>query len=192
MTLNQTLVNLAIKSGAYKAEVIPQKQVVLSESFYDICKSNTCGQFGRNFMCPPDVGEVSLLMEKVRAYPHVLIYQTVSQLEDSFDWEGMQAAGKHHVQLSQRLKAELTPFLPQGSLHLSRGGCGLCEVCAKTEDLPCRFPADAMPSVESHGVDVYNTVKDTPLKYINGPNTVTFFGMICFKENGYAPADNPA
>ena len=38
------------------------------------------------------------------------------------------------------------------------------------------------PSLEGYGVDVYNTTKDTPLKYINGQNTVTYFGMILFSE----------
>jgi hypothetical protein len=39
-----------------------------------------------------------------------------------------------------------------------------------------------LASVESYGVDVYKTTKDTNLKYINGPNTVTFFGLVLFKE----------
>ena len=43
-----------------------------------------------------------------------------------------------------------------------------------------RFPERALPSVESYGIDVYNTVKGTELKYINGPNTVTYFGMVFF------------
>ena len=36
--------------------------------------------------------------------------------------------------------------------------------------------------MEGAGVDVYNTVKDTPLRYINGQNTVTYFGMVLFGE----------
>ena len=46
---------------------------------------------------------------------------------------------------------------------------------------PCRHPDKALASLEGSGVDVYNTTKDTPLKYINGQNTVTFFGMVLWE-----------
>ena len=39
--------------------------------------------------------------------------------------------------------------------------------------------------MEGAGIDVYNTVKDTPLKYINGANTVTYFGLVLFEENDH-------
>ena len=31
-------------------------------------------------------------------------------------------------------------------------------------------------------MDVYNTSKHTPLKYINGANTITYFGRVLFQE----------
>ena len=71
-------------------------------------------------------------------------------------------------------------------LHLTCCGCRLCEKCAKVTGEPCRFPEKALPSLEAYGVDVYNTTKDTDLKYINGQNTVTFFGMVLFRENDNA------
>lgn len=39
--------------------------------------------------------------------------------------------------------------------------------------------------MEGAGIDVYNTTKDTPLKYINGADTVTYFGIVLFEENDY-------
>ena len=43
--------------------------------------------------------------------------------------------------------------------------------------------------MEACGVDVYNTTRETPLKYINGQNTVTYFGMVLFREGAYAETD---
>ncbi|MDD4081490.1 MAG: DUF2284 domain-containing protein [Eubacteriales bacterium] len=177
MPIDERLIQAALDAGAAKAAVIPGGRVVLSSEFRDICRSNACGKYGSCYMCPPDVGEIEGLMDKVRAYPRALLYQSISPLEDSFDFEGMEAAGQSHVGLSQRLEAELKALLPPGYLHLSCGGCRLCDTCLKPEGLPCRYPDEAMASVESYGVDVYNTVKDTELKYINGQNTVTYFGM---------------
>ena len=119
-------------------------------------------------------------MEKIRSYSHALWYQSVSPLEDSFDFEGMMEAGRSHALLSVRLQEKIAPLVGENFLHLSCGGCHLCETCAKVEGEPCRMPDKALPSLEGYCVDVYNTTKDTPLKYINGQNTVTYFGMILF------------
>ena len=45
---------------------------------------------------------------------------------------------------------------------------------------PCRHPDRALASLESYGMDVYNTTRSTPLQYINGANTVTYFGMVLY------------
>jgi predicted metal-binding protein len=118
-------------------------------------------------------------MNEVRSYQHGLLYQTISEIEDSFDIEGMQDAGRRHVLVSQRLEAFLMLELGK-HLHLSCGGCRLCERCAKLDGLPCRDPERAMPSMEGYGIDVYNTCKPTELKYINGQNTVTYFGIVLY------------
>lgn len=170
----------ALQSGAVKATVISQERIVLSREFYDICKSNACGNFGACWMCPPDIGPIDALMERVRSYPLALIYQTIGKLEDSFDIEGMTAAARNHARVSQKVQAAIAPLAGEDCFHLSCGGCNLCERCAKRDGEPCRMPGRALMPMEGAGVDVYNTVKDTPLKYINGQNTVTYFGMVLF------------
>ncbi|MBP3655063.1 MAG: DUF2284 domain-containing protein [Clostridia bacterium] len=172
----QALIDAAVRLGAAKAVIIPAEQVVLSAEFRKICESNSCGRYGRCWMCPPEIGDIEPLMEQVRGYRYGLLYQTISELEDSFDIEGMFEAGAAHAQLSQRI--EKSGLLPQDHLHLTCGGCRLCERCAKADGEPCRYPQDALPSMEGYGIDVYNTTKGTPLKYINGSNTVTYFGIV--------------
>ena len=131
-------------------------------------------------MCPPELPSAVDVMAKIRSYEHVLWYQTVSPLEDSFDIEGMMSAKDNHVLLSHRLRKQTQSLLPEDTLHLSCGGCHLCPTCAKEDGEPCRMPEKAMSSLEGYCVDVYNTTKDTELKYINGQNTVTYFGAILF------------
>lgn len=176
---HQEMIEIALDAGALKATVIDTDSIVLSATFRDICTSNGCGMYGRCWMCPPDIGDIEPLMAKVHGYKHGLLYQTVADIEDSFDIEGMQDAGKRHVMVSQRLEAFLMLQLDK-HLHLSCGGCRLCERCAKLDGLPCRDPERAMPSMEGYGIDVYNTCKPTELKYINGQNTVTYFGIVLF------------
>ncbi|MBR6739563.1 MAG: DUF2284 domain-containing protein [Clostridia bacterium] len=178
--LFESLSERALSLGAYKAAVIPVSEVTLDASFRDMCKANLCGAYGRNWTCPPHVGEIDELMELIRSYGYVLVYQTVSELEDSFDIEGMEAASVRHAELGFALRNELSDQPLLRPLHLSAGGCRLCHVCAKADDLPCRFPERAMASLEAHGINVSELAKASGMKYINGQNTVTYFGGVFF------------
>ena len=156
----ERLIQTALDCGATGADMVGQDGVIMDPSFRSFCEENICGMYGRCYMCPPDIGPVEELIAQVRSFDRGLLYQTVSPLEDSFDIEGMR----------------------EDALHLTVGGCGLCPQCAKPMGQPCRHPERALPSLESHGIDVYNTTRSTSLRYVNGPNTVTYFGLILFRE----------
>lgn len=178
----EKLLQTVLECGATKAAVIDRSAIVLSATFRDICKSNSCGGYGRYWVCPPDNGDIEELMEKVRSFPVGILYQTVGEIEDSYDFEGMTEVGADHKKLSQRIRRAIAPMMDVEYLHLSSGGCNLCEKCAKLTNEPCRHPAEALSSMEGYGIDVFNTTKSTELKYINGANTVTYFGIVLFKE----------
>ena len=171
-----------LQAGATKAAYIGREAFVLSPSFRDICREGGCGKYGRCWMCPPDIGTIEDNMAQALGFREGLLYQTIGEIEDSFDLEGMEEAGKNHARVTQRIRQEVLPGFPAGSLLLSCGGCGLCPRCARLEDLPCRHPEEAVPSLEGYGFDVYRTSQGTELHYINGANTVTFFGMVLFSE----------
>ena len=180
--LENRLVEAALEAGAAKAAVIRQSQIVLSADFRKICEGNGCGNYGRCWACPPFRGDIQANMQEIRSFSKGMIYQSIGRIEDSFDIEGMAACAGEHAQLSQRLGQRLRPLLPGRTLHLSCGGCRLCPRCACADGQPCRQPDRALGSLEGYGVDVYLTVRDTPLKYCNGPDTVTFFGMVLWGE----------
>lgn len=173
------LISKALSSGAHKATVIKTENIVLSRTFRDICASNGCGIYGKCWMCPPDIGEIDELMEKVRSFEYGLLYQTVYQIEDSFDIEGMSLSSVLHAKVCQEVEENLKETLG-AHLHLGCGGCHLCKRCAKLDGLPCRMPEKAIPPMEGYGIDVGATTRPTELKYINGENTVTFFGIVLF------------
>ena len=173
---------LAVSLGFDRAQWIDGDQIVLNRAFRDQCAANACGMYGRCWMCPPDVGEIDALMEELRRYPGGILYQSVFALEDSFDFEGMQEGGRRHSERSRLLDAALREKGFEGFVHLSKGGCGVCSPCAKASGEPCRFPEKALPSLEAYGVNVSATVKNTSMNYINGVNTVTYFGLVLMKE----------
>lgn len=115
-------------------------------------------------------------MERIRACGEGVLYQSVAALEDSFDFEGMMAAAHAHAKLGKRIEKALTG---RGSyLHFGAGGCHICRKCTAPEGKPCRHPDKMLPALEGCGVDVYHAAKAAGLNYINGPNTVTYFGLV--------------
>ena len=151
-----------------------------------MCASNACGNYGRCWMCPPDIGPIDELMAQVKTYDTALVYQTVGQLEDSYDFEGMMDAAADHNRLVQFIREYLSPasFGEEFSaiLHLGAGGCHVCETCAKKTGEPCRFPDKALPSLEAYGINVSKLASAAGMKYINGQNTVTYFGAVLLRR----------
>ena len=178
------MTTLALSLGAFRAAVIPVSDVETDASFRDMCASNVCGNYGRNWMCPPDAGDIHDLMAELRTYSYALVYQTVSELEDSFDFEGMVEAKRRTYPLAQSMREIFKNCGIKKVLHLGAGGCGVCKSCAKQTGEPCRFPEKAMPSLEAYGFNVSALAKSAGMKYINGQNTVTYFGAVLFSLDG--------
>ena len=170
-----------LQLGAFRAKVIGASAVETDASFRTLCESNACGLYGKCWTCPPDIGQIDVLMAQLRAYSHVLVYQTVGQLEDSYDFEGMMDAGKNHNRIAQSLCSVVAEGGITDPLHLGAGGCRVCPVCAKRTGEACRHPELRMSSLEAYGINVSRLAVKADMKYINGSNTVTYFGAVFFK-----------
>lgn len=168
--------------GASGAAFLNQSDIVTSSHFRDICRKNTCGNYNRCYKCPPDAGDIQELIAEVRKYHKGILYQTIHDIEDSFDIEGMAEAAKAHTQCCQAIEAAAADRYVEGFLHLSAGGCNLCDRCGKRDSIPCRHPGQALPSLEAYGINVHDTAENVRLPYINGVNTITYFGAVLYQE----------
>ena len=181
MVDTEQLIQIALAFGADRAAIIEEKDIVTNPAFREMCAANRCRTYGKCYMCPPDIGPVDELIGKLRSYPYALFYQKVTELDDHFDFEGMIRARREFGKISRRLLTACGPIVGPDALHLSVGGCGVCGVCAKVTGEPCRLPDLALSSLEAYAVDVAGTCRNTGMNYINGQDTVTYFGMILFR-----------
>lgn len=178
------LIESMLTMGAHKAGIVACSEIPFNPIFRQACEANYCGMYGRCWMCPPHVGEIDQLIAEAKGYSTAVVYQTIAPLEDSFDIEGMLEAGQKHNDLAQAITSYLRERLPQGGwLHLGAGGCRFCEKCAKQEEQPCRFPDHALASLEAYGVAVSELAPLAGMQYINGQNTVTYFGAVFLTES---------
>ena len=120
-------------------------------------------------------------MARVQGYPHAVLFQTVTPLEDSYDIEGMHDAAVAHNRLTLKLQQTVRQT-NRASMVLGAGACGVCQTCTKPTGEACRFPDLAITSLEACGVNVSELARICGLKYINGANTVTYFGLLLFRD----------
>lgn len=173
------LLDICRAEGAADARVIDTGKIPFDPKLRSYCAANACGSYGRNYACPPHVGEPDELIARAKSYRRALLFQTVGELEDSFDIEGINRAGQRHKEVCAAIFDRIVPQLGW-HMVLTAGGCGKCKTCAAVTGEPCRFPDQAVSSLEAYCMNVSQLCGKCGMKYINGANTVTFFAMCLF------------
>ncbi|MDA3925800.1 MAG: DUF2284 domain-containing protein [Kiritimatiellae bacterium] len=170
-------------NGFDKFGVVAISDFVFNKVFYDTCATNQCGKYNTNWSCPPGAGSFEELVAKVKKFQQALVVQSVWAIADSFDIEGMLESGETHNVMLRALVDELRPLLDgQEKLVLSAGACTLCKECSYIHGKPCPMPERAFGSLEAAGVDVMALLQQCGLKYNNGPNTVSYVGVILLRR----------
>jgi len=181
--LDQQITEVVARHGFDGCGVVAVKDFVFEKSLHDMCATNQCGNFDTNWSCPPGVGSYQELLERIRSFDRGLVVQSVWDIDDSFDIEGMMRSQEQHNAMMRSLIEDLYPLLKNGKkLTLSAGACSLCKTCSYVENKPCRMPERAFGAVEAHGIDVAALLERCDLKYNNGPNTVSYVGMVLTAE----------
>jgi len=178
MDFNELMVT-ALAAGATNAGMAKVSEIKFSHAFRDACAQNVCGKYGTCWMCPPDVGDIDEMIAHAKEYEHIMVFQSIGQLEDSFDFEGMQEAAVKHNALTMTVAEQIGNMAHiKKPLILGAGACHICNRCTRLDSLPCAHPDKAIPSLEAYGVAVSELAKISGLEYINGVNTVTYFGGV--------------
>ena len=170
------LIALAKECGFTHAAALDVSTLHVMQDVRDMCAVNTCGMYDKRWSCPPGCGSLEECAARIARYKGGIIVQTVGQLEDSFDIEGMQEAEQNQKKAFSALLEELRRRYPD-LLPLGTGCCKQCGKCTYPDE-PCRFPDKAMSSMEAYGLMVNQVCLDNALHYNYGPNTIAYTG--CF------------
>ena len=178
MTIHDTIDARYKELGIHQFAFLKTTDLRFSDGVRQLCKENSCGQYGRTWACPPGVGPLEECKRQLLSYENLFVFTTVHPLEDSFDVEGMAAGKERHAQVRPQV-VRLFEEQYGNILVLSTGGCQLCASCTYP-DAPCRFPKKLQPSLSSYGVEVNRLAARAGINYINGVNTVTYFTCILY------------
>lgn len=180
MEIAKLLMERAKEAGFFEYGLLDTRDLVFYPEVRDMCAKNTCRAYGTTWACPPAVGTLEECREKVLGYGKMLLLSVKYDLEDSFDFEGM-TEGMHSFKRTMErfeslIEGEVTDYF-----IFSNEGCGKCKTCTYP-DAPCRFPDKLHPSLEGYCFMVSELAKQAGIHYINGANTVTYFGGILWNE----------
>lgn len=142
----------------------------------DMCAGNACGQYGKRWSCPPGCGTLNQCAREIAGRTQGILVQTIGELEDEFDGEAMMEAEALHKERFRKMLAALREKAGD-ILALGAGCCTRCRVCSYPGE-PCRFPREAVSSMEAYGMLVLQVCADNGLTYYYGPGKIAYTG--CF------------
>ena len=178
----EKLAALAAQSGFTHCVPLNIHALEFLQEVRDMCNADQCDRYGKSWSCPPACASLEEMRARVLEYEDGLLVQTVGEIEDSYDWEGIMDAGARHKANFGRLWDELDERFPS-VLAMGAGACNLCASCTYPET-PCRFPQRMSASMEASGLFVSKVCTDNDLKYNYGQDRIAFTS--CFLYNDAA------
>jgi predicted metal-binding protein len=174
---SEQLKTIALDCGFSQVGALRVTAVRVRNEVRATCAVNTCNAYGASWVCPPACGTLAECEARLRLYSHGLLLQTTGSLEDSFDYESMTRIGSQHQAHLVAFNRQFRALCPD-ALLLGAGSCRRCASCAYPA--PCRFPDEALVSMEAYGIIVSDVCLDNDLPYYYGPNTLTYVGCAVF------------
>ncbi len=146
----------------------------------DMCSADKCKAYGKRWACPPGCGSVEHCEKRIRAYSEGILVQTVGELRDEYDAEGIAEAKGLHDRRFDTL-ARQARIVTKDCLPLSAGTCTRCEVCTYPRR-PCRYPGKMLSSMEAYGLLVNRVCTLSGMPYYRGENRITFTSCLLYNE----------
>lgn len=175
------ILKLAEKAGIDKAAIVDSDDLIFEYDFRKYCQMNNCGNYGKNYGCPPDCGTPEEMEAKARGYGKALILQTIQPVDDITDAGETASLKKKHNTLARGLMDHLAESGVDG-LSIMAGPCSQCRVCAKTEGKPCRFPQRVASCLSAYGINVAKLCETCNIPWDYGKHKVGFFAIYMIEE----------
>jgi predicted metal-binding protein len=144
----------AIEAGAVCVKQIHPSSIVTAGWVRFKCQFG-CPRFGKSHCCPPRTPSHERTRQMLDSYRRALLFH--------IQFPHIQDEGKHHREHFDAfvdLEGEMFKDGYYKAFVFLSGPCHLCEKCGAPDDQPCTLPLKARPSMESCGIDVYQTARN--------------------------------
>ena len=172
MTNYEELAKTAKENGFTHYAELDIDTLEFMQEIRDMCNPEQCRNYNKSWSCPPACASLQEMRERVKNYNIGILVQTVGDLEDSMDWDGIMEAGARHKENFSKMRNELGKKHPS-LLAMGAGECKICESCTYPDN-PCRHPDKMEVSMEASGLFVSKVCTDNNLKYNYGQEKIAF------------------
>ena len=172
----QELLRLAEQEGFTHAAVLPVDQLEFDPELRKYCEENLCGNYGKNYSCPPFCGTPEEMRDRAAPYRRAWIFQTIGEVASWEDSSQIKAVRDAHNQKSRSLIQQLRKQGMDG-LAMLAGPCSSCEVCSGFQGQPCRHPEEVPSCISAYCMKAEKMAADAGLPYWCGPGKVAFFSL---------------
>lgn len=150
-------------------KILSIENVLFDESLIKYCEKNICGFYKKTWVCSPEARN-HYKLDRIKNSDEIIIFSRVYKLKDSSNAD-------EEIKDFKALLKRLKKLISKKDLLFGIGGCEICGVCTYPNNA-CRYPNKAIFPLSIIGIDVLKTATKNKLKYDNGPNTTTLFGML--------------
>lgn len=146
--------SVAVEAGATHAKQIHPSSVVTAPWVRLKCQFG-CPGYGRGLCCPP----LTPTSEQTRAildcYQRAILFhvEIPDMVQKTKDYE-------NYLDALVQLEGEMFKDQYYRAFLFVAGPCRQCKKCGALEGKPCASPGRARPSMESCGIDVYQTARN--------------------------------
>ncbi len=173
-----TASELAASVGFEHFGQLSMDSLVLRKEVRAMCDPEKCTRYARSWSCPPRVGSLEEIAQRIAPYTEGILVQTEGAMDGPFDMEGIRKANRLHSErfaaFARQMKAELGDVFPMGA-----GSCTICRKCTYPAR-PCRHPDRMHPSMEACGLMVADVCSASGMKYNYGQDTITFTSLVLY------------
>lgn len=155
--------SLAVEAGATHAKQIHPSSVV-TEPWVRLKCQFGCPGYARGHCCPPHTPTWEQTRVILDCYQRAILFHIEIPL-----MEGKEKSYQKYLDRLVELEGEMFKDQYYKAFLFVAGPCRQCKKCGASEGKPCASPWKARPSMESCGIDVYQTARnnDFPIQALS-------------------------
>lgn len=145
---------LAVERGATHAKPVHPSSVVTALWVRLKCQFG-CPVYGQGYCCPPDTPPPEDTRKVLDSYNMAILFHLEAPPSPE-----RKIFFRDYYKMVTDLESEMFKEGCYKALAFLGGPCRLCKTCGKMKGVPCKMGDQARPSMESTGIDVYQTARN--------------------------------
>lgn len=175
--------DIAQEVGFVKAAVIPVDDLVFVPEFRSFCEKNDCGNYGKNYGCPPYCGTPEEMENRVMKYSEAIVFQSRTLVDDIFDDREMKKIKKKHTQMTLKAMSSLKDVgLQMDGFPVMCGPCNYCDECMLGKEEPCIKEELRFSCLSAYCIDAQKMANRCDMEIQWNGDVASFFSVYIFNK----------